>query len=396
MEFKYIMIRYGEIGTKGKNKKNFIKCLYTNIKNALKEVKGVKVYNKYDRLYVELNGIDPTVIYHYLDMISGIASYSPVYFVESKQEEICDLVKELALNTEFNTFKVSTNRADKTFPITSMDFNRVVAGVILRNKENIKVDLHHPEANFQIEIREEGTYVFLDKFKGLGGYPLGIGGKALALLSGGIDSPVACFYMMKRGVALETIHFASFPYTSKAAEEKVYDILDKLNVIQPSITLHIVPFTKLQEEIYKHVDESYAITIMRRMMVRIASAWAKKRNCLALVTGESVGQVASQTLNSMSVINDVTNTPIIRPVACFDKVEIMDVAKKIDTYEISIRPFEDCCTIFTPKNPVTKPTLEKALEYEAKFDYQTLIDEILKNIETKNIYKDSRVNEEFL
>ena len=271
-----------------------------------------------------------------------------------------------------------------------------MAGVILRNKENIKVDLHHPEANFQIEIREEGTYVFLDKFKGLGGYPLGIGGKALALLSGGIDSPVACFYMMKRGVALETIHFASFPYTSKAAEEKVYDILDKLNVIQPSITLHIVPFTKLQEEIYKHVDESYAITIMRRMMVRIASAWAKKRNCLALVTGESVGQVASQTLNSMSVINDVTNTPIIRPVACFDKVEIMDVAKKIDTYEISIRPFEDCCTIFTPKNPVTKPTLEKALEYEAKFDYQTLIDEILKNIETKNIYKDSRVNEEFL
>ncbi len=396
MEFKYIMIRYGEIGTKGKNKKNFIKCLYTNIKNALKEVKGVKVYNKYDRLYVELNGIKPEVIYHYLDMISGIASYSPVYFVESKQEEICELVKELALNSEFNTFKVSTNRADKTFPITSMDFNRVVAGVILRNKENIKVDLHHPNANFQIEIREEGTYVFLDKFKGLGGYPLGIGGKALALLSGGIDSPVACFYMMKRGVALETIHFASFPYTSKAAEEKVYDILDKLNVIQPSITLHIVPFTKLQEEIYKHVDESYAITIMRRMMVRIASAWAKKRNCLALVTGESVGQVASQTLNSMSVINDVTNTPIIRPVACFDKVEIMDVAKRIDTYEISIRPFEDCCTIFTPKNPVTKPTLEKALEYEAKFDYQSLIDEILSNIETKNIYKDSRVNDDFL
>jgi len=396
MKYKYIMIRYGEIGTKGKNKKNFIKCLYSNIKNALKDVKGLKVYNKYDRLYVELNDVEPSIVYHYLDMISGISSYSPVYFVESEEEKIKELVKDLALNTNFNTFKVSTNRADKTFPITSMDFNRVVAGVILKNKTDIKVDLHNPDANFQIEIREEGTYVFLEKIKGLGGYPLGIGGKALALLSGGIDSPVACFLMMKRGVALETIHFASFPYTSKAAEEKVYDILDKLNVVQPSITLHIVHFTKLQEEIYRHVDESYAITIMRRMMVRIASEWAKRRNCLALVTGESVGQVASQTLNSMSVINDVTNTPIIRPVACFDKIEIMDIAKKIDTYEISIRPFEDCCTIFTPKNPVTKPTLDKALEYESKFDYQSLINEILDNIETKNIYKDSRINEEFL
>jgi thiamine biosynthesis protein ThiI len=267
-----------------------------------------------------------------------------------------------------------------------MDFNRVVAGVILRNKENIKVDLHHPNANFQIEIREEGTYVFLDKFKGLGGYPLGIGGKALALLSGGIDSPVACFYMMKRGVALETIHFASFPYTSKAAEEKVYDILDKLNVIQPSITLHIVPFTKLQEEIYKHVDESYAITIMRRMMVRIASAWAKKRNCLALVTGESVGQVASQTLDSMSVINEVVKTPVIRPCVTMDKLEIIDLANKIGTYETSILPFEDCCTIFTPKAPVTKPNLVKCEKMEARFDYDKFIDECIENMESINIY----------
>ena len=395
MEYKYIMIRYGEIGTKGKNKKQFISCLYTNIKNALKQIKEVKVYNKYDRLYVALNGVDMNEIFHYLDMISGIASYSPVYFVESDVEKIKEAVKEIALENDFETFKVSTNRADKRFEIHSMDFNRVLAGIILKNK-SVKVDIHNPEANFNVEIREEGTYIFFKKYKGLGGYPLGIGGKALALLSGGIDSPVACFMMMKRGVALETIHFASFPYTSKASEQKVYDLLDKLNVVQPSITLHIVPFTKLQEEIYKNVDESYAITIMRRMMIRIASRLASKRNCLALVTGESVGQVASQTLNSMQVINDVTNMPIIRPVACFDKVEIMDVAKKIDTYEISIRPFEDCCTIFTPKNPVTKPNLEKALEYEAKFDYESLIDEIMENIETKNIYKTNKNEEEFL
>lgn len=394
MEYKYIMIRYGEIGTKGKNKKQFISCLYNNIKNALKEIKQVKVYNKYDRLYVAMNGVEPETIFHYLDMISGIASYSPVYFVETDVEKIKDAVKEIALENEFKTFKVSTNRANKNFPIQSMDFNRVLAGIILRNKE-VKVDIHTPEMNFNVEIRDEGTYIFFKKYKGLGGYPLGIGGKALALLSGGIDSPVACFMMMKRGVALETIHFASFPYTSKASEEKVYDLLDKLNVIQPSITIHIVPFTKLQEAIYKHVDESYAITIMRRMMIRISSRLAQKRNLLALVTGESVGQVASQTLNSMQVINDVTNMPIIRPVACFDKIEIMDVAKKIDTYEISIRPFEDCCTIFTPKNPVTKPILEKAIEYESKFDYESLIEEILENIETKNIYKSNKNDEEF-
>ena len=394
MDYKYIMIRYGEIGTKGKNKKQFISCLYNNIKNALKQFKEVRVYNKYDRLYVAMNGVEFESIAKYLDMISGIASYSPVFFVETDAEKIKEAVKEIALENEFNTFKVSTNRAYKGFEIHSMDFNKVLAGIILRNKE-VKVDIHNPDANFNVEIRQEGTYIFFKKYKGLGGYPLGIGGKAMALLSGGIDSPVACFMMMKRGVSLETIHFASFPYTSRAAEQKVYDLLDKLNVLQPSITLHIVPFTKLQEEIYKNVDESYAITIMRRMMVRISSRLAQKRNCLALVTGESVGQVASQTLNSMQVINDVTNMPIIRPVACFDKLEIMDVAKKIDTYEISIRPFEDCCTIFTPKNPVTKPNLEKALEFESKFDFESLIDEIMENIETKNIYKNNKNDEEF-
>ena len=202
------------------------------------------------------------------------------------------------------------------------------------------------------------------------------------LLSGGIDSPVACFEMMKRGVTIECIHFASFPYTSKAAEEKVYDLAHKLNALQPNIKLHIISFTKLQEAIYEHVDESYAITIMRRMMYRISELVAKKNNCLALVSGESIGQVASQTLNSMQVINDVTNYPMIRPLACFDKIEIIDIARKIDTYDISIRPFEDCCTIFTPKNPVTKPNLETAINYENKFNYKELIDEIMENINT--------------
>ena len=195
--------------------------------------------------------------------------------------------------------------------------------------------------------------------------------------------------MMKRGVTIECIHFASFPYTSKASEEKVFDLAHKLNVLQSDIKLHIIPFTKLQEAIYEHVDESYAITIMRRMMYRISELVAKRNNCLALVSGESIGQVASQTLNSMQVINNVTNFPMIRPLACFDKVEIIDLSRKIDTYDISIRPFEDCCTIFTPKNPVTKPTIEAAVNYESKFNYQELIHDIMENINTVIINDDT-------
>jgi len=384
MDYKYIVIRYGEIGTKGKNKKDFIKCLFNNIKNSLKEYEELKFINRYDRLYIELNGKNPKELYSSLDMISGIASYSPVYFADRTMESLEEMIKEIIKEIDFKTFKVDARRADKTFEIQSTDINRKIAGVILRNKE-VSVDVHNPDAKFNIEVRGEGIYVYHEKYKGIGGYPLGIGGKALVLLSGGIDSPVACFEMMKRGVTIECIHFASFPYTSKAAEEKVYDLARKLNKLQSNIKLHMIPFTKLQEAIYEYVDESYAITIMRRMMYRISELVARRNNCLALVSGESVGQVASQTLNSMQVINNVTSFPMIRPLACFDKLEIIDIARKIDTYDISIRPFEDCCTIFTPKNPVTKPDLQTAINYENKFNYEELIDEIMKNINTITI-----------
>ena len=392
MDYKYVVIRYGEIGTKGKNKKDFIKCLYNNIKNSLKKNRNLRFMNRYDRLYVELNGEDPKSVYQSLDMISGISSYSPCYFANRNIEDLKEGIKEIIKDMDFKTFKVDSKRADKTFEIESMEVNRIIAGVILRNKE-VKVDVHDPEVKFNIEIRGEGIYMYYEKYKGLGGYPLGVGGKALVLLSGGIDSPVACFEMMKRGVTIECIHFASFPYTSKAAEEKVFDLARKLNVLQANIKLHMIPFTKLQEAIYEHVDESYAITIMRRMMYRISELVARRNNCLALVSGESVGQVASQTLNSMQVINEVTSFPMIRPLACFDKLEIIDIAKKIDTYEISIRPFEDCCTIFTPKNPVTKPSLEAAINYENKFNYNELIEEIMKNINTITINDDVEENE---
>ena len=394
MEYNYIVIRYGEIGTKGKNKKDFIRCLFNNIKNSLKKHKELKFINRYDRMYVELNGTDPKQLYSSLNMVAGISSYSPVYLIERNLEVLKEKTKEIINNVEFKTFKVDSRRADKTFEVESQQLNRIIATVILQNKE-VKVDVHNPDMKYNIEVRGEGIYVYYEKYKGIGGYPLGVGGRALVLLSGGIDSPVACFEMMKRGVTIECIHFASFPYTSKASEEKVFDLAHKLNVLQSDIKLHIIPFTKLQEAIYEHVDESYAITIMRRMMYRISELVAKRNNCLALVSGESIGQVASQTLNSMQVINSVTNFPMIRPLACFDKVEIIDLARKIDTYDISIRPFEDCCTIFTPKNPVTKPNIETALNYENKFNYQELIDEIMKNINTV-IINDETDDSEYL
>ena len=256
----------------------------------------------------------------------------------------------------------------------------MVATVILRNTE-FRVDVHNPDVLLSIEVRDEGTYIFTKTFKGAGGYPLGVGGKGMLMLSGGIDSPVAAYLIMKRGVMIECIHFASPPYTSQAVIQKLQDLLTKLNKYQAQIRLHIIPFTKLQEQIYANVPESYAITIMRRMMFRLADKLARRRKCPVIVTGESLGQVASQTIHSMNVINEVTNIPVLRPCVTLDKTEIINVAKRIDTFDISIRPYEDCCTIFAPKNPKTMPKLDECLAFEKKFDFESLIDEALSNFE---------------
>ncbi len=260
----------------------------------------------------------------------------------------------------------------------------MVAPVILKNT-SLKVDVHNPDINLFIEIRDEAAYLFINSFLAVGGYPLGIAGKTLHMLSGGIDSPVAAYLMMKRGVKIECVHFASPPYTQEAVIYKLVDLLKVLNKYQPSIRLFIVPFTKIQEAIYDNIDESYCITIMRRMMFRIASRLALKKNCPVISTGESIGQVASQTLQSIHVINEVTNIPVIRPCASMDKIEIIELSKKINTYDISIRPYEDCCTIFTPKNPKTSPHLKEVKEYEDKIDFESLINEAVDNIEIKVI-----------
>lgn len=380
MKYDHIMVRFGELSTKGKNKKEFIRVLARNIRNALKDYSQLEYDVRLDHIYVKLNDVDPNEIIPIMQGISGIHALSVVLKTDDEISNVKKVALELIKQEEGKTFKVHSKRSNKKYPIISDQINREVAGEILRNT-SLKVDVHNPDILLSIEMRLEGCYIFTKTYLGAGGYPLGVGGKIMHMLSGGIDSPVAAYLLMKRGIRIECIHFASPPYTNIGVIEKLKDLLAKLNVYQDSIRLNIVPFTKIQEMIYETADESYCITIMRRMMFRLASELAKRRHCPAISSGESVGQVASQTLESMNVINDVTNMPILRPLVTTDKLDIIELARKIDTYDISIRPFEDCCTIFAPKNPKTKPTLDKAVEYENKFDYKSLINEALENIE---------------
>ena len=365
---KLILIKYGELTTKKGNRNQFINRLSENIK-----VDG-KIIKKRDRMYIIPNNFDDTI--NKLKKVFGLQGIVVAYKVNTNTDDIKSGVLEILKNENFKTFKVETKRANKNFEIKSMDFNNVIGGFVLKNFDS-KVDVHKPDIIIHIEIRED-TYIYTNEIKGSGGYPVGIQGKGILMLSGGIDSPVAGYLALKRGIDIDCLYFDSPPHTSVEAKNKVIKLANILNEYSGNINLLIVPFTKLQEAIYKNVPSEYNITILRRMMYRIATNINKKYK--VVVNGESIGQVASQTLTSINVINSVTNFPIIRPVACLDKLEIIEIAKKIGTYETSILPFEDCCTIFVPKHPVINPKLEKCLEYE-KFNYQELIDECINNIE---------------
>lgn len=365
---KLILIKYGELTTKKGNRNQFINRLSENIK-----VDG-KIIKKRDRMYIIPNNFDETI--NKLKKVFGLQGIVVAYKVNTNTDDIKSGVLEVLKNENFKTFKVETKRANKNFEIKSMDFNNVIGGLVLKNFD-CKVDVHNPDIIIHIEIRED-TYIYTNEIKGSGGYPVGIQGKGILMLSGGIDSPVAGYLALKRGIDIDCLYFDSPPHTSVEAKNKVIKLANILNEYSGNINLLIVPFTKLQEAIYINVPSEYNITILRRMMYRIATNINKKYK--VVVNGESIGQVASQTLTSINVINSVTNFPIIRPVACLDKLEIIEIAKKIGTYETSILPFEDCCTIFVPKHPVINPKLEKCLEYE-KFNYQELIDECINNIE---------------
>lgn len=388
---RLIMIKYGELTTKKANRKTFINILNNNI---LKVLHGYSVNIKKDRvrMYIECDENDITEITEKLQKIFGLHSIVICHKVNTNIDEISSKVLELLKNTKFKTFKINTKRADKKFPIPSMEFNNKMGGVVLKNTD-LKVDVHTPDVLVNIEIRHEGTFIYTNEIQGIGGYPVGIQGKGLLMLSGGIDSPVAGYLSLKRGVDLECLYFESPPHTSIEAKNKVIKLASIIDEYSGNIKVNIVPFAKLQETIYKNVPDNYVITIMRRMMYRIAEKVAKKNKCKILINGESIGQVASQTLSSMIVINNVTNMPVIRPVACMDKIEIIGIAKKIKTYETSILPYEDCCTIFLPKHPVINPDLDKCIKYENLFYYEELINECVENIEVVSNLKQKEFND---
>lgn len=372
-----ILIRYGELSTKGRNKKMFTQKLASNIKKALVDFPQVKVIPDYDFMYLDLHEAPEEAVIEKVKPIFGIQSISPVYIVEKDMEVAKKVVLDLLSqeDLEGKTFKIMTRRSDHTFEMDTNQINLFLGDAVLEAFPDIKVQLKQPDITVRIDVRREHLMVSLKTIQGAGGLPVGTSGRAMLMLSGGIDSPVAGYLAMKRGMEIQCVHFASPPYTSPQALEKTKLLAAKIARFGGSIQFLTVPFSRIQEEIKKSIPEAYLMTIMRRFMLRITDQLRENARALAIANGESVGQVASQTLDSMVAINDVTNTPIIRPVATMDKLDIIKVAEEIDTFELSIQPFEDCCTVFAPPSPKTKPKLEKARQYEARLDVEGLIKE---------------------
>ncbi|MCD7032753.1 tRNA 4-thiouridine(8) synthase ThiI [Metabacillus sp. GX 13764] len=384
MQYDHILIRFGEISTKGRNRKQFVDRLKKNIQLVLQPFRMLTYTSTRDRIYIKLNGEPYSEIKEKLKPVFGIQSFSLAVRSKSELEEIktaaLETIKEAAVPGD--TFKVSARRADKNFPVPADELNREIGGHILRNTEDLTVNVRKPVYDVRVEVREEATFITTKDELGAGGMPAGTSGRGMLMLSGGFDSPVAGYLCMKRGVEIEAVHFFSPPYTSERAKQKVLDLAAQLTPYCGSMLVHIVPFTAIQELIHKQVPENYTMTSTRRMMLKITDAIRSKREGLAIITGESIGQVASQTLHSMQAINEVTSTPVLRPLLSMDKTDIMELAKKIDTHDISILPYEDCCTVFTPAAPKTKPKLEKVERFESFVDFDSLIKEALENMET--------------
>ena len=382
MEYSEIMVRYGELSTKGKNKKDFIKQLGHNVRKALSSFESLEVRAQHDRLHVTLNGADSAAVMDRLKGVFGIENFSPAVKVDKDLDTIKAAVVAMA-KEDFQprmTFKINTRRQDKEFAYDTYQLNDLLGGAVLDNVPGIQVQMKHPDLELRVEIRMNGAFISGQTIQGAGGLPVGTGGKAVMMLSGGIDSPVASYYGMRRGVKLDMVHFFSPPYTSEQALAKAKELTAKLAKYSGGIQFIQVPFTKIQETIKEAVPEGYLMTIQRRMMLRLAVAVAEMRHAKGIFNGESLGQVASQTLESMAAINDVTSMPILRPLLSMDKTEIIKVAEDIDTYDLSILPYEDCCTIFTPPAPKTRPDLEKSRKFEKNIDVEGLMKEALDGI----------------
>lgn len=382
MQYSEIMIRYGELSTKGKNRMRFINKLRNNISDVLSIYPQVKVTADRDRAHAYLNGADYTAVAESLKQVFGIQNFSLVYKVEKSVEVLKSAVQEIMqdIYKEGMTFKISSKRSDHTFELDSRELNQTLGRAVFEAIPNVQAQMKSPDINLQVEIREEAAYLSYETVRGAGGLPVGTSGKGMLMLSGGIDSPVAGYLALKRGVDIEAVHFASPPYTSPGALKKAQDLTRKLTKFGGNIQFIEVPFTEIQEEIKAKAPEAYLMTLTRRFMMRITDRIREVRNGLVIINGESLGQVASQTLESMKAINAVTNTPIIRPVVTMDKLEIIDIAQEIDTFDISIQPFEDCCTIFAPDRPKTNPKIKNAEQYEARMDVEGLVERAVAGI----------------
>ncbi|WP_026690675.1 tRNA uracil 4-sulfurtransferase ThiI [Alteribacter aurantiacus] len=397
--YDHILIRYAELSLKGKNRSHFEKRLQLNVRTALRNFENVKVKRSFGRMFVELNGEDVQGVSDTLKDLFGIHSLSPALKTNNKLEEIKEAalfaIKD-ALPDEVGTFKVSARRIDKTFPVQSQKLNYELGSHILQNTDQITVDVHNPDVEVKVEVRQEATYLTCKTVKGPGGLPIGTGGRVMLMLSGGIDSPVAGYQMLKRGVDLQAIHFHSPPFTNERALQKVKDLTKVLSrYAGMDITLHVVPFTEAQKKIHEVVPGEYEMTIMRRVMLRIAEKVAANNKALALANGESLGQVASQTLDSMFTINEVTTMPVLRPLVAMDKLEVIDIAHKIDTYELSILPYEDCCTIFLPPQTKTKPNRTKANRFEGNLEIDALVEDAVERTYKQKLSASEETDKEF-
>ena len=379
-EEKILIVRCGEVALKGMNKPYFERILTERIKKrlSLSGIEGVDVRRHEGLIFVRFDrGLEYEQVAKEISKVFGVASISPAVEAESNLnaigEEAVKVMMDLIQERGIKTFKAEAKRADKSFPITSPEISRIVGASVLKGCKVLKVDVHNPDVLLHVDLRHDKSYIYTDKLAGFGGLPLGTNGKGMILLSGGIDSPVAAWMMAKRGMLIEAVHFHSYPYTSPRAQQKVEELAGIVASYCGSFKLHVINILPIQEEIVKNCPEAETTIHVRRFMMRIAEKIAEKNKCTMLITGENLGQVASQTAEALVVTDSVVKMPVMRPLIAMDKVDIMDKAKEIGTFETSIEPYEDCCTVFLPKHPTTKPKLEKILESESKLDVEALV-----------------------
>ncbi len=384
MKWEKILVRYGELSTKGRNRKQFINHLRNNIKFSFADLPNLKIQAERDRMFLT-STVDAEIeeLIKRLPNIFGIQSFSPVASCDKELDTIKQTALQIMENlpTEGQTFRVTVKRTDKSFPLDTYELQANIATHVLRAYPSLKVKMKQPDIDLRIEVLSEAVYMMAQVIPGAGGMPLGSNGRSLLMLSGGIDSPVAGYMLMKRGVRIDAIHFHSPPFTSERSKEKVMDLANILSQFGATVRLHIIPFTEIQQSIQAQIPENVSMTTTRRLMLKIADQVREEIGALGIVTGESLGQVASQTLESLTAINAVTTTPVLRPLISMDKLDIIDIARHIGTYDTSILPYEDCCTIFTPSCPKTKPKLEKVEYYESFRDYDVMIKDAIEKRE---------------